>query len=198
MNDHTSSSTDASLLAHVQADDARAWEQFVELYGPLLYSWARRGGLTNEDAADVTQESFLAIARAISRFDPRTPNGSLRGWLWTIVGNKIRDLQRERPPAAGLGGTDFQRLVQSWPEEPPSDDEPESAAQTRALFQRALAQVQAEFEPKTWDAFWRVVVGGQATDAVAADLGLSPNGVRQAKSRVLRRLRGQIGPWPNL
>ena len=51
----------------------------------------------------------------------------------------------------------------------------------------------AEFEERTWQAFWRVTVEGQDTAEVAAQLGISANGVRQAKSRVLRRLREELG-----
>jgi RNA polymerase sigma-70 factor (ECF subfamily) len=58
---------------------------------------------------------------------------------------------------------------------------------------RGLAQVQAEFEPRTWQAFWMVVVEGRSPADVAAALGISANSVRQAKSRILRRLRAELG-----
>ncbi len=179
------------MVARVRAADARAWEQFVELYGPLLFFWARRGGLNAADAADLTQDVFLAIARSIDRFDKA--KGSLRGWMLTIVRNKVADHYRQRPAAVAGGGTEFLRRLQELPDA--AEEAPEEQSQTQALFRRALAQVEAEFERRTWMAFWRVVVEGQDTAAVAADLGLSASSVRQAKSRVLRRLREQLGDW---
>lgn len=56
--------------------------------------------------------------------------------------------------------------------------------------------VRSEFEDRTWQAFWRVAVEGHATAEVAADLGITANAVRQAKSRVLRRLRQELGDSP--
>ena len=61
---------------------------------------------------------------------------------------------------------------------------------------RALELIRAEFEERTWQAFWRSAVEQQSTAEIAADLRLSPASVRQAKSRVLRRLRAILGDSP--
>ncbi len=48
--------TPASLLERLrQRADHAAWGRFVELYTPLLYYWARRAGLQQQDAADLVQ-----------------------------------------------------------------------------------------------------------------------------------------------
>ena len=54
---------------------------------------------------------------------------------------------------------------------------------------RVLALLKPEYEPATWQAFWRTVVDGEKPAAVAKSLGISRNAVYLAKSRVLRRLR---------
>ena len=56
-----------------------------------------------------------------------------------------------------------------------------------------MALVREEFEERTWEAFWRVTVEGQTSTAVADALSMTPAAVRQAKSRVLRRLREEFG-----
>jgi hypothetical protein len=58
---------------------------------------------------------------------------------------------------------------------------------------RALKQIQSGFQASTWLAFWRVVSDGQSPTVVAEELGMTAAAVRQAKSRVLRRLRQQLG-----
>ena len=73
------------------------------------------------------------------------------------------------------------------------DDEPTGDLQLRQLTSRALAQVQSEFESRTWQAFWRSVVDGIATSEVAQELNMSEATVRQSRSRILRRLRQQLG-----
>ena len=48
-------SADASLLRRVRAHDRDAWNRLTDLYGPLVFHWGKRYGLSNEDAADVLQ-----------------------------------------------------------------------------------------------------------------------------------------------
>ena len=76
---------------------------------------------------------------------------------------------------------------------PIPDEEPTGDLQMRSLTARALVQVQSEFEPRTWQAFWRSVVDGISTDEVAFELQVSAATVRQSRSRILRRLRQQLG-----
>lgn len=59
-------------------------------------------------------------------------------------------------------------------------------------MRRALDLVRAEFENRTWDAFWRTAIDGQPAGDVAAQLGMSLHAVYKAKSRVLRRLRQEL------
>src|SRR5438067_1653747 len=84
-------------LCHADAEQA-AWQQFVELYTPLLCQWARRLGLQNHDAADLVQEVFAVLVRKLPNFR-YDPDRRFRGWLWTITVNKARE--RHRRLAAG-------------------------------------------------------------------------------------------------
>jgi RNA polymerase sigma-70 factor, ECF subfamily len=193
INPSSSSSTDVSLVRRVQERQPLAWQQFVELYGPFVFGWARRLGLTEEDAADVTQETFAAVARAIEGFQCRNQDTSLRGWLWTIVRNKTRDWQRRTPDDRAAGGSAQQERLLEIPEQMPDDSDPKGSRQLSQLLQRGLAQVQDEFAAATWNAFWLHVVEGRSTAEVARELGMTSNYVRQCRSRILRRLREQLG-----
>src|SRR5262245_49160086 len=84
--------TRASLLARLgDVSDRVAWEQFIELYGGLVYGFVRQRGLQDADAADLTQEVFMAVAQARAvngwEYDPR--RGSFRGWLFGITRHKL-------------------------------------------------------------------------------------------------------------
>ena len=60
----SSPTTRPSLLVRLRdGDDREAWRQFVELYAPLVYGFARRRGLQDCDAADLTQDVLQAVAR---------------------------------------------------------------------------------------------------------------------------------------
>ena len=191
-------STSSSLIRRVQSRDRDAWRQLTDLYGPLVFHWCRRMGLHGEDAADVFQEVFASVATAVERFDPRHERGKFRGWLWTITRHKVRDHWRRcRQQPRAQGGTDAQlRLAELA--DPFTDDsqDPSDQSETASLFHRALRMIEAEFEPRTWQAFWKATVEGQDTAQIAAHLGVSPAAVRQAKSRVLRRLRRVLGDLP--
>lgn len=191
---HDSLPTSPSLVARVQQNDAAAWGRLVEVYSPLVYTWCRQHGLSSHDAADVMQETFRAVHRGIGKFRRERAGDSFRGWLWTITRNKVRDhfrKQAARPSPAG--GTDAQmRLAELPEEEPPTDPSVAASDGQGSPFYGALQVVQAEFEDRTWQAFWKAVVDEQPTAGIAEDLGMTVNAVRLAKSRVLRRLRSEL------
>lgn len=184
-------STSSSLLARLRSQDNDAWNRFVQLYGPLVYSWCRRRGLQAEDAADVMQEVFRNVSGSIKDFKP-APNGSFRGWLWRITCNRLLDFfrRRQRQPSA-LGGSDAQ---QRWADLPESLDSSEPGASASGdLVHRALALIRPDFSDASWQAFVRVVMEDHRPEDVARDLGMTPNAVYIAKSRILRRLRDELG-----
>ncbi|MBM4094383.1 MAG: sigma-70 family RNA polymerase sigma factor [Planctomycetes bacterium] len=76
----TSPSTSVSLLMRTAAQEPAAWEQFTEIYGPLVYGWCRRAGLQPVDAADVSQETFATVAVKLSDFRREHSGDSFRGW----------------------------------------------------------------------------------------------------------------------
>lgn len=185
----TVESTSSSLLRRVQACDAEAWRRLTDLYGPLVYHWARQSQLQPADAADVAQEVFRSVSAAISGYR-HDGAGRFRGWLRTITQNKIRDhFRRTRGQPDAAGGTDAQQRLLDVPQA----DDPEMPDDAQShVVRRALALIEAEFEPTTWQAFWKTAVDQQRPADVAADLDLSVDSVYQAKSRVLRRLREEL------
>lgn len=182
-------STASSLIAGVKNLDPDAWRNLASLYGPLIYSWARRAGLRGEDAADVTQEVFRAVATSAARLHHGQPGNTFRGWLWTVTRNKIRDFwrsQANRPHATG--GTDGQDLLMFIAQH---DFDSQSGASTAVcgVIHRAIQLVRGEFEGRTWDAFWRMTIEERSAQEVAQELGMTANAVYVARSRILRRLR---------
>ena len=68
-----------------------------------------------------------------------------------------------------------------------------AGADVAGVYHRAVRLVRDQFEERTWQAFWRVVIEDHSPTEVAADMGITANAVRQAKSRVLRRLKEEMG-----
>lgn len=192
------SQTSPSLLARVRQSDADAWERLCELYTPLVYGWCRRAGLRENDAADAVQEVFRSVFEGIAGF--RGPGegqagGSFRGWLWTITRNQVRlFFRRQRGQPVAAGGTDAQLRMIAHPDGCEDDPlpEPDEADDRRRLLHRALDLVRADFSAATWEAFTRIALQGHSAQEVALELGQTENAVRQAKFRVLRRLRDEL------
>lgn len=189
-------STSSSLLRRVQSHEPRAWQRLVTLFGPVIYGWCRGCGLQPSDAADVSQEVFRSVAANVAAFN-RSESGSFRAWLWTITRNKVRDhLRRRRQHPQGIGGTSLQTQLLAVPEaEEPETAEPRPEGSQNQLIHAALELIRSELEDRTWTAFWRVAVEQHDVAQVATDLGLSAAAVRQAKYRVLRRLRTELGDF---
>lgn len=186
--------TSPTLLDLAAGGDPEAWTSLTSLYGPLVFYWAQKQGLSNADAADVLQEVFTSLARNLERFEQRK-SGSFRGWLWVMTRNQLTDYFRRRSRNVhAAGGTQaWQQLVahaESLPDDATEFTEP---GQLKALHHRGLEIVKAEFEQRSWNIFERVVMDDIPTAEVATEFNITANSVRQTKSRILRRLRQVLG-----
>ncbi|MEM9646288.1 MAG: sigma-70 family RNA polymerase sigma factor [Planctomycetota bacterium] len=189
-------STNPSLLRRAQSGQAESWQKLVQIYGPIIYRWIRHCGVQSADAADVMQETLIAVAGALPRFDPNATNSRFRGWLWTIARNKLRDRQRQlrRSPidddSLARAQLDANVAPPHWVE---SDDPPSDLANDNARTRRlALELMRNSFAPKTWRMFWETVVEDRDPSDVAKDLEVSRWTVYKARARVLQKLRQEL------
>lgn len=184
--------TSLSLIQQVQSESAEAWERLSYIYSPLVYGWVRRSGIQEADAADIVQNVFTQVARAIGRFEHK----KFRGWLMTITKNEIRlwFRNRKREVAQAAGGTAAMLQMNGTPDfdESAVDGLEESESEAQAVVRRAAETIKDDYQPHTWQAFWRSTVEGHDGAAIAEDLGMTPKAVRQAKFRVLTRLREML------
>ncbi len=190
------SSISSTLLQRLRARQPEAWRRLVDLYGPVVYRWCRQLGVSQADAADVVQDVFTAVAADLARFHRDRPGDSFGAWLRTITRHRVSDLFRRRQgqPGADGGTSAYQRLLNLAETEEESSTAGTVEKEPR-FTRRVLELLRAEFEERTWQAFWRIVVDGQPPAEAAAALDMSLPAVYQAKSRVLRRLRQELGGW---
>lgn len=183
-------SSSLSLAQRLADGSSAAWVDLVELYGPLLDRWCRVAGVPRESIPDVAQEVFLAVFRGMEGFDAQQRGATFRGWLWTVTRNRIRDFYRrqQRLNGAAMSDVEVERIPDPVPCEEPSD-----SADIIGLTRRAMRRVEAEFEARTWQMFLDAVVMGHPTAVIAERHGVTTATIRQAKSRVLRRLRQELG-----
>jgi RNA polymerase sigma-70 factor (ECF subfamily) len=99
-------------------------------------------------------------------------------------------VQRKQKHPEAQGGTEAQLRFKQIAEQDLPEDSPD---QLSALYHRALELVRLEFEDSTWQAFWRAAVDGHSPALIASEMGVTTAAVRKAKSRVLNRLREELG-----
>jgi RNA polymerase sigma-70 factor (ECF subfamily) len=187
--------TRPSLLVRLRdVHDHEAWADFVRLYAPAVYRFARRKGLQDADAADLTQEVLRGVAGSIGRldFDPR--QGMFRGWLFTLAHRRLCDwLSGRHRRERGSGDSATLQLLN----EQPDRDEQARWDQDleRETFGRAAEKIRPSFSETTWRAFWMTAVEGRSGKEVAEALGLTVGAVYLAKSRVMVRLKEQVAEF---
>ena len=186
--------TRLSLLVRLRnARDDGAWSQFVDIYAPLIFGFARKHGLQDADAADLTQDVLQAVSAGIRRLDYDPRRGSFRGWLFTVARNKLRNfLAAQKLPGRSTGDAHAQQRLQ----ELPAREEDQTAWWDQEYEERVFAwaadQVRGVFQTSTWQAFWQTTVEGKTGPQVARALGLSVAAVYLAKGRVMTRLKEVI------
>jgi RNA polymerase sigma-70 factor (ECF subfamily) len=194
-------STSRSLLIQLKAGEPAAWERLTSLYAPLVYHWCRSMRLAEQDMPDVFQQVFQSVASHIHAFHRDRPGDTFRHWLRAITRNKVRDHFRQAArQAQAAGGTDAQiyfsqlaaPLTDDHADEGDSHNEEE---EVRHLLHAALEQIREQVQPQTWQAFWKVVVEGKTPEEAGEELAMRPGTVRVAKSRVLSRLRSELGEF---
>jgi RNA polymerase sigma factor (sigma-70 family) len=185
--------TRASLLVQIRdGSNHGAWKEFMQLYGPVVYGFARRRGLQDADSADLMQDVLRSVSTSIGRLDYDRKQGSFRGWLFTITRNKVFNFlsaRRIRPQGSGDSGTN--RMLASHPDDNDGSDVWEMEYQRR-LASMAMERIKSEFQENTWRAFWLTAVEGVGAADVAAQVGMSAGAIYVAKSRVLARLKEEV------
>lgn len=188
--------THVTLLTRLRdGRDGDAWREFVQIYGPVVYRFARNRGLQDADAADLMQDVLRSVTRNAHRMEYDPKRGTFRGWLDTVTRNNFYTFlngHRHRPRASGDSDT-LERLFGTPPAR--DDDGPDAEWEReyqRRLTERAMDRVKGEFQPAMWQAFWGTAVDGKPAGEVGSELKMSPGAVYVAKSRVLARLRDEV------
>ena len=185
--------TPISLLERLRANDQASWRRLHDLYEPLVRCWCAKTGLAPQDVEDVTQEVFAGAAKGLATFRHDRPGDTFRGWLRGIAKNQLLLFhRRERGKPVAEGGSDAWRNFQQVVDPLPCENEDETT-EISLLWRRAMEQVRDEFEERTWLAFWLTVVEGRSPATLTAELEMTVAAIRQAKSRILRRLKLEVG-----
>ncbi len=180
--------TRGSLLVKIRdRSDAEAWREFDAIYRPMLYRYATARGLDHAGAEDVVQHCMLAVHEHIRSFEYDPTKGRFKGWLRTLVNNRVRNLLRGRHEQAAES-QDFKRDQQREP----SPEEVFDQVWMQEHLRHCMQLVRQEVDEPTFGAFNRYVVEGLPVERVCEELGISANQLYKIKWRLTRMLSAKM------
>ncbi len=186
--------TRRSLLSRLRsAEDQVSWADFFETYWRLIYSVARKSGLSDQDAQDVVQETVLTVVKNIAefRYDPKI--GSFKGWLLKTTRWRILDLARRRQRITLRETSLDEDFLHAHVD--PTGDQLDRLWETewqRNLMSTAVTRVKNQVKPKHYQAFELNVLKGWPAAEVAETLGLHTAQVHLAKHRVSKLIKAEV------
>lgn len=190
--------TRRSLLSRLKNwDDQESWRVFFDTYWKLIYTAARRAGLTEAEAEDVVQETVISVLKSMGDFRYRADHGSFKSWLLQLTSWRIADQVRKRKP----------RLERRHPE--PSSTESEGVERVadpasldwqqtwdadweRNLMQAAIQRVKKKIDSKAYQIFDLVVFKEWEPARVARALKVNRALVYLTKHRVSKLLKEEV------
>lgn len=186
MHPSPAKTSESFLLRLRNPSDAAAWQEFVDVFGPMIYRVARSRGLQPTDAEDVVQTVHLAVTQQLEGWLARKERGRFRAWLQTIARNlAIKEITRRQAISINVINSSVH------PDRSEEISEIMDIEYRRELVRWACVEVQSEFSATTWQAFELTYLQGFPISQVADQLKLSKGAVYIARSRVLARL-GQL------
>jgi RNA polymerase sigma factor (sigma-70 family) len=178
-------------------DDQSRWQEFFETYWKLIYSVARKAGLSDAEAQDVVQETVITVAKKIDklRYDPAI--GSFKGWLLNIARWRIADQFRKRGPlphqsnrsADDSRTVTIERIADS---NAANLDELWEHEWQENLLAAAMTRLKKKVAPRHFQIFDCSVRKEWPAQKIAATFGISAGQVYLVRHRVAALLKKEI------
>jgi RNA polymerase sigma factor (sigma-70 family) len=177
--------------------DHRRWQEFFDTYWKVIYSAARKSGLTDAEAQEVVQETVITVARNIDKLKYDPAIGSFKGWLLQITRWRIADQFRKREPGnAKRPDSDDDRLTATVERVPDAQivdlDQVWEAEWKDSLFEAAIVRVKKKIDPKQFQIFDCYVRKEWPAQKVAERLRVNVGQVYLARHRVGALLKKEI------
>ncbi|MCI0539597.1 MAG: sigma-70 family RNA polymerase sigma factor [Verrucomicrobiales bacterium] len=191
--------TRRSLLSKIKNwENHESWQDFYNTYRNLVYSVARTAGLTDAEAQDVVQDTFLQVAKNIPKFHYDPAVGLFKSWLLKTTRWHITNQFRKRPKACesmhrDSGSGRLTPMAERVPD--PRGcvlDEQYEEAWKRNLRDAALDRVKSQVKDRQYQAFFLHAVKGRPVKEITSLLGVTPNQVYLAKLRISRLIAREV------
>lgn len=184
--------TRLSLLIRVRdSGDQASWQEFYQLYHPLLLRFVKARGISNDnDADDIVQELLISLVRRLRDLDFDKQRGKFRTYLWQSAHNGIIDWIRKNRRHQNLQSLDCDSRVEELKQQSQEDPGQEFVDDLRRqILATALPRLRAEVKPEVWDRFDLHYLQGLSAKSVGERLGCSEGAVFTSVHRLRERLK---------
>ena len=198
---HSSPTTQVSLILRLSdASDADAWEQFVSIYQPLIWSVAKRLQMSDADSHDACQNTLLRLSQVVHQWSPNEETSNFRGWLFRVARNcMLREFEKKENRTVSAVTSEGEQFLDQLAKGPDESDSLFQLELRRQLFAVAIETVRPSVKPLYWDAFRLSYIENHGIKETAKLLKTDVATVYVARHRVINRIREEINKlsqWP--
>ena len=192
-----------SLLSRLQnRDDQDSWKEFFDTYWRLIYSFARKSGLTETEAEEVVQETMISVTKDIEKFKRDRALGSFKGWLRNLTRWRIADQLRKRTRRGLEDGTMTEEAARRLEEIASGVDARSESVWEQEwqanLFKAATERVKHRVKEEHYQIFDFYALRQWPVSKVAETLGVTRAQVYLVKHRVARLIKKEIRVLENM
>jgi RNA polymerase sigma-70 factor (ECF subfamily) len=158
-----------------------SWDELVRQHADRVYRLAYRLAGNQQDAEDLTQETFIRVFRSVQNYQP----GTFEGWLHRITTNLFLDMVRRRSRIR------MEALPEDYDRVPADDPNPEEIYHDSRLgadLQAALDSLPPEFRA----AVVLCDIEGLSYEEIGATLGVKLGTVRSRIHRGRQAIRDHL------
>lgn len=192
--------TRSSLLSRLKDwEDNEGWRTFFDTYWKLIYGFAIGRGLSHEEAQEVVQETVVAVAKSIGRFQYDPAKCGFKTWLLSVTRSKIANqfARRERHGAVVARAPDNDSSGTSFMDRMPAEqgarwDQVWDVEWQKNLMDAAIQRVKRRVSIEQFQMFDLFVLKQWPARDVARTLGVTVGHVYVAKHRIANLVRKEV------
>lgn len=184
------SSGELEFIERLKSGEAKAFDEFVIRYSGNVFALLMRLTEDEEEARDLTQDTFLSALKAIKNF---RGDADLKTWLYRIAVNESRNRFRwwKRRNKSSIVSLDAENVFGQTSEVADLGENPE-AATLRRERERALRQALSELSPNFREVIVLRDIEGLSYEEVAAALETNVGTVKSRIARGREELRKKL------
>ena len=179
-------------------DDHGSWLEFFDTYWCLIYRVALQAGLTESEAQDAVQDTFVAVAKNVKAFDYEPARCSFKTWLMLITRQRViwrlrKRLPLQAPLQASKDDTSRTSTVERIPDPTAVNlDAVWEEEWRKNLMTAALDRVKQKVSPRQYQIFDLYVLQNWSVGEIARTLRINAGRIYLAKHRVSAVLTKEV------